>query len=97
MSGVVEREKDYPAFVDVSPKAYALVLHVVESCQAAGFFGPVRLTSSPSPCGVSCTAWSHSSSTPRVILECVRSNNVRIMISDGWALDRSAGRGMGAP
>lgn len=45
MSGVVEREKDYPAYVEMSHKAFALVLHVVESCQAAGILrqGPPDL------------------------------------------------------
>jgi len=36
MSGVVEREQEYPAFVEMSQKAFALVLCIVEACQAGG-------------------------------------------------------------
>jgi AcrR family transcriptional regulator len=36
LSGVVEKEKDYPAFVEVSQKSFRLVVQVVEACQAAG-------------------------------------------------------------
>lgn len=40
LSSVLEREKDYPAFVDMSQKSYELVVQIVESCQAAGFLRP---------------------------------------------------------
>ena len=35
-SGAVEREKDYPAFVEMSGKCFSLLLHIVEECQARG-------------------------------------------------------------
>jgi len=37
-SGVVEVEQDYPEYVDQSKRCFALVVAVVESCQAAGLF-----------------------------------------------------------
>ncbi len=36
LSGVVEKEKDYPAFVEVSRQSFALVVQIVEACQKAG-------------------------------------------------------------
>lgn len=36
LSGVVEREKDYPALVQASQEGYAAVLRIVETCQARG-------------------------------------------------------------
>jgi AcrR family transcriptional regulator len=36
LSGVVEKEKDYPAFVEVSQKSFALVVDIVRACQARG-------------------------------------------------------------
>lgn len=36
LSGVVEKEKDYPAFVEMSQKSFTLVMDVVKSCQEAG-------------------------------------------------------------
>ncbi len=43
LSSVLEREKDYPAFVEMSQKSYGLVVRIVETCQAAGLVrrGPV--------------------------------------------------------
>jgi AcrR family transcriptional regulator len=35
-SGVLEKEKDYPAFVEISKKSFDLVVEVVEACQAKG-------------------------------------------------------------
>ncbi len=35
MSGVVEKEKDYPAFVEMSKRSFALVVQIVEACQQA--------------------------------------------------------------
>jgi AcrR family transcriptional regulator len=35
-SGVVEKEKEYPAFVEMSMKSFDLVVQIVEACQAAG-------------------------------------------------------------
>ena len=35
MSGVVEKEKDYPAFVEMSQRSFALVVDIVEACQQA--------------------------------------------------------------
>jgi len=45
-SGAIEKEKDYPAFVDVSQKSFAFVSAVVADCQAAGIIrpGPADLT-----------------------------------------------------
>ena len=40
LSSVVEREQDYPAFVEMSQQAFALVLRTVESCQAEGILRP---------------------------------------------------------
>jgi AcrR family transcriptional regulator len=36
LSGVVEKEKDYPAFVAMSQQSFALVVQIVEACQAKG-------------------------------------------------------------
>lgn len=35
LSGVVEKEKDYPAFVEMSRQSFALVVQIVEACQKA--------------------------------------------------------------
>lgn len=35
-SGVLEKEKDYPAFVEISHKTFALVVEVIKTCQDAG-------------------------------------------------------------
>ncbi len=35
LSGVVEKEKDYPAFVEMSRQSFALVVRIVEACQKA--------------------------------------------------------------
>jgi AcrR family transcriptional regulator len=35
-SGVVEKEKDYPAYVEMSKKSFGLVVQIVAACQAAG-------------------------------------------------------------
>lgn len=35
LSGVVEKEKDYPAFVEMSQRSFALVVQIVEACQQA--------------------------------------------------------------
>lgn len=40
LSGVVEKEKDYPAFVEVSQKSFALVVDIVRACQARGVLSP---------------------------------------------------------
>jgi AcrR family transcriptional regulator len=39
-SGAVEREKDYPALVEMSEKCFSLVLRIVEECQARGILRP---------------------------------------------------------
>ena len=48
-SGAVEREKDYPAFVAMSEKAFARVVRIVEDCQAQGILrpGPADLVAVP--------------------------------------------------
>ena len=35
-SGVLEKEKDYPSFVEISSKTFKLVMDVVQACQDAG-------------------------------------------------------------
>jgi AcrR family transcriptional regulator len=36
LSGVVEKEKEYPAYVEISQKSFRLVVELVEACQKAG-------------------------------------------------------------
>jgi AcrR family transcriptional regulator len=45
-SGVVEKEKDYPAYVEMSKKSFGLVVQIVAACQAAGVLklGPADAT-----------------------------------------------------
>ncbi len=45
LSGIVEKEKDYPDFVAMSQQSFALVVQIVEACQAAGILkrGPADL------------------------------------------------------
>ena len=40
MSGILEREEDYPAFVEISQNTFALVLEIVEACQAQKVLRP---------------------------------------------------------
>lgn len=40
LSGVVEKEQDYPAYVEISKKSFALVVELVDACQAAGILRP---------------------------------------------------------
>lgn len=40
LSSVLEREKDYPAFVEMSRKSFGLVTRIVEACQTAGILRP---------------------------------------------------------
>jgi AcrR family transcriptional regulator len=39
-SGVLEKEKDYPAFVEISQKTFGRVVDVVGACQEAGILSP---------------------------------------------------------
>jgi AcrR family transcriptional regulator len=39
-SGVLEKEKEYPAFVEISRKTFGLVVDVVRACQAANVLRP---------------------------------------------------------
>ena len=39
-SGMVEKEKDYPAYVDISQKSFALVMQVVGACQQTRILAP---------------------------------------------------------
>ena len=39
-SGVVEKEKDYPAYVELSKKSFGLVVQIVVACQVAGVLKP---------------------------------------------------------
>jgi AcrR family transcriptional regulator len=41
-SGVLEKEKQYPAFVEISHKTFELVVDVVRACQGAGVLRSVR-------------------------------------------------------
>ena len=40
LSGVVEKEQDYPAFVEMTGKAFRLLVQLTESCQQAGILRP---------------------------------------------------------
>jgi AcrR family transcriptional regulator len=40
-SGVLEHEKDYPEFVEISQKTFQLVVQTVRACQAAGVLRPL--------------------------------------------------------
>ena len=40
LSGVVEKEQEYPAYVEMTGKAFRLVVEVVEACQQAGILKP---------------------------------------------------------
>ena len=44
-SGVVEKENDYPAFVEISQQSFAFIIKTVADCQAAGILrsGPTDL------------------------------------------------------
>src|SRR6266498_1455419 len=39
-SGVLEKEKEYPAFVEISRKTFNRVVDVVQACQAASILRP---------------------------------------------------------
>ncbi len=45
LSGVVEKEKDYPAFVEIAQKSFTLLMQIVNACQAAKILkrGPADL------------------------------------------------------
>ena len=45
LSGVVEKEKDYPAFVEIAQENYRQLLEIVSTCQGAGILeaGPADL------------------------------------------------------
>ena len=40
LSGLVEKEKDYPAFVEIAQKSFGAVVDVIAGCQAAGVLDP---------------------------------------------------------
>ncbi|HOG48160.1 MAG TPA: TetR-like C-terminal domain-containing protein, partial [Anaerolineae bacterium] len=40
LSGVVEREQEYPALVAATQRSFALVIELVQVCQAAGVLRP---------------------------------------------------------
>jgi AcrR family transcriptional regulator len=44
-SAVIEKEKDYPAFVEISRQSYAFISDLIADCQSAGFVrsGPTDL------------------------------------------------------
>lgn len=39
-SGILEREKEYPTFVEISQKTFELVVKIVKACQEAGVLRP---------------------------------------------------------
>jgi AcrR family transcriptional regulator len=39
-SGVIEKEKDYPAFVEMTKKTFGLVVQIIAACQEAGILKP---------------------------------------------------------
>ncbi len=39
-SGVLEKEKDYPAFVEISRKTFERVVEIIKACQGAGVLRP---------------------------------------------------------
>jgi AcrR family transcriptional regulator len=39
-SSALEKEKDFPAFVEMTRKNFQLLVHIVETCQAAGVLKP---------------------------------------------------------
>lgn len=41
-SGVLEKEKEYPAFVEISQKTFERVVDIVRACQSAGVLRPVQ-------------------------------------------------------
>jgi AcrR family transcriptional regulator len=40
LSGMIEKEQDYPAFVETAQQTFGLVVEVVEQCQQAGILRP---------------------------------------------------------
>ncbi len=46
LSGLVERQKDYPAFTEIAQKSFRLVVNVISACQNEGILdpGPADLT-----------------------------------------------------
>jgi AcrR family transcriptional regulator len=44
-SGIIEKEKDYPAFVEISQQSFAFIIKTVADCQSAGIIrsGPTEL------------------------------------------------------
>jgi AcrR family transcriptional regulator len=39
-SGVIEKEKDYPAFVEISRQSFVFIVELVSECQGAGILRP---------------------------------------------------------
>jgi AcrR family transcriptional regulator len=71
LSGVVEKEKDYPAFVEMAQQSFALLVQIVEACQAAKILkrGPTDL--------VVVSVWSVIHGFVSLILEDQLSHTVR--------------------
>lgn len=40
LSGLVEKEQDYPAYVEIAQQSFRTVVDVISDCQAAGVLGP---------------------------------------------------------
>ena len=75
MSGIVEKEQDYPAFVDISKKTFALVRDIVRSCQAHGILAP-----GPSDL-VAVGVWSMMHGLISLLLENLISRRIRARLS----------------
>jgi AcrR family transcriptional regulator len=75
MSGVVEKEQEYPALVEMSKQSFALVLEIVESCQKKGVLrkGPTDL--------VAVGIWSLMHGLVSLLLENQISRSVRDRLS----------------
>jgi len=39
-SGIIDKEKDYPAFVEMTKKTFGLVVQIIAACQEAGILKP---------------------------------------------------------
>lgn len=69
-SGVIEQEKDHPAFVEMSQKSFEAVVRIVEACQAQGV-----LESGPSDL-VAVSVWSLVHGFASLVLEGQVSHNL---------------------
>jgi len=77
LSGALEKENDYPAFVAISTESYALVRQVVAACQSAGVLrpGPADLAT--------VSVWSLVHGFTSLLLE----NQISHTVLERWPLD----------